>query len=113
MIGYKCTDKKLNSVSLEKDKKYNIHYKLNKWVETKHKDKGILIFETIEQAKIFNKRNMYRIFKCEYEEILPLHKKCMISHDGILFDGFFNYKGDNWPEGTISVTKIKLLEEII
>lgn len=109
---YKVVTEDLKSVVVNEDEKYCVQYKINKWVETKHEDKGLLVFDDITRATSymhinFTFRIFVKLFRCTCKNKLPLHHRYWID-GGYLSNGIRLH----WPEGTLSFKKVKLLEEI-
>jgi len=117
-------------------------YKINEWVYTPEENAKygyyLLAFDTLENAKRFKINSLNplilsnRIFKAEYNKIMPLKpilyeygidsynvKDILENREKIKRKSKNEYKliwyesnNSGWPEGTIMVDKIKLIERV-
>lgn len=78
-IYYKVVSKDLKSAIVNEDKKYCIQYKVGEWVETKHLNKGLLVFDSIITASFFIQsqynKSTFKLYTCYVKNSLPLHIK--------------------------------------
>jgi len=95
--------------------KARVEYKIGKYAMSPEwllkNGYGLLVFDTIRNAKIFKGHND-KLFTCKCINKLPLKKRLsfIILRKGL--DIFSSEQKGNFPEGSLMFEKVMLLEEI-
>jgi len=89
-------------------------YRQGEWVEAPRwlavKGYHLLVFESLGSARRYVGRSMPCIYRCVVEGVItPLPQMLTLR---ILRQGVFDFAPYNWPEGTVMVRRVKLLNMI-
>ena len=108
---YKVVDKQLASKVIHG--MYSVYYEVNQWAQASDfsfcDGYHLLVFDDLEAARHFRNVEGGLLFECEIQEIMTLQP--YLDPDNL---DYRRYPGSHgWPDHTVMVKSVKLLEEVV
>ena len=105
--GYKVVRKRSLVSAVIEGRDKSLQYKINEWTKPVKGFGPLCVFDTIEDAEIFNYHMLDSIYECLYEESKKDAIYYINSWKNIIKKGL-----EFLPRGTVLATKVKLLRRV-